>query len=170
MLAAGCSSVDCPLNNSVYSYYGLYKADGTADTLTDTLSIITVRLSPDQDPVLINRDTKVSALKVAMSYQNPQDVLYFVMHGSRSYNDTLETDSGTVVNTVVYSVGQTDTVVVTKTDEMHFESVDCNPSFFHTITGVTHTRNIIDSIVVKNPQVDYDSQTEHFSIYFRRLD
>ena len=149
LVLAGCTSIDCPLNSSVYSYYGLYKADGTADTLNDTLTIITRQLTPEQDPVLINQDTKVSRLKVAMSYDSPQDVLYFLMHGSRTYNDT---------------------VTVEKTDEMHFESVDCNPSFFHTISHVTHTKHVIDSIVIQNPKVDYDSQREHFRIYFRTLD
>ena len=63
-----------------------------------------------------------------------------------------------------------DTVTVEKIDEMHFESVDCNPSFFHTISRVTHTKHVIDSIVIQNPKVDYDSQREHFRIYFRTLD
>ncbi len=170
MLAVGCSSVDCPLNNSVYSYYGLYKPDGTADTLTDSLSIITMQHTPEQDAVLINQDTKVSSLRVAMSYNSPEDVLFFVMHGVRSYNDTLIVDNDTTVNVVNYRKEKVDTVVVTKTDQMHFESVDCNPSFFHTIAGVSHTHNVIDSIVINNPQVDYDSQTEHFRIYFRSLD
>ena len=40
LVLAGCTSIDCPLNSSVYSYYGLYKADGTADTLNDTLTIV----------------------------------------------------------------------------------------------------------------------------------
>ena len=170
MLVVGCSSIDCPLNNSVYSYYYLYKADGTPDTLSDSLSILTRRLTPEHDGVLINQDTKVSVLQVAMSYENPQDELYFVMHGTRSYNDTLVTDSGTFVNTITYRLEKMDTVVVKKSDEMHFESVDCNPSFFHTITDISYTKNIIDSIVINNPKVDYDSQTEHFRIYFRSLD
>lgn len=170
LVLAGCTSIDCPLNSSVYSYYGLYKADGTADTLNDTLTIITRQLTPEQDPVLINQDTKVSRLKVAMSYDSPQDVLYFLMHGTRTYNDTVIVDNDTTVNVVSYSVGLTDTVTVEKTDEMHFESVDCNPSFFHTISRVTHTKHVIDSIVIQNPKVDYDSQREHFRIYFRTLD
>ena len=170
MLVAGCTSIDCPLNNSVYSCYGLYKANGTADTLKDTLSIITLQLTPEQDAVLINQDTKVSQLKVAMSYNSPQDVLFFVMHGMRSYNDTVVVDNDTTINVVTYSIAKTDTVTVEKTDEKHFESVDCNPSFFHTISRVTHTKHVIDSIVIQNPKVDYDSQREHFRIYFRALD
>ena len=170
LIVVGCTSIDCPLNNSVYSCYGLYKANGTADTLHDTLTIFTLQHTPEQDPVLINLDTKVSALKVAMSYNSPQDVLYFLMQGARTYNDTVIVDNDTTVNVVTYSIQKTDTVTVDKTDEMHFESVDCNPSFFHTISRVTHTHNVIDSIVINNPKVDYDTQREHFRIYFRTLD
>ena len=167
---SACTSIDCPVQHTVLSYYAVYNADQETDTLSDSLSILTRRLTPEHDGVLINQDTKVSVLQVAMSYENPQDELYFVMHGTRSYNDTLVTDSGTFVNTITYRLEKMDTVVVKKSDEMHFESADCNPSFFHTITDISYTKNIIDSIVINNPKVDYDSQTEHFRIYFRSLD
>ena len=90
-------------------------------------------------------------------------------HDEATVSLTRTVDSVMVRETVVIRE-RPDTVTVEKTDEMHFESVDCNPSFFHTISRVTHTKHVIDSIVIQNPKVDYDSQREHFRIYFRTLD
>ena len=59
----------------------------------------------------------------------------------------------------------TDTVWIKKEDYPHFESVDCSAAFFHIITDVRYTRNYIDSIVIKNPSVTYDSKTVHFYFY-----
>ena len=58
-----------------------------------------------------------------------------------------------------------DTVWIKKDDYPHFESVDCNTTFFHTLTNVRYTRNYIDSIVINNPSVTYDSKTVHFYLY-----
>ena len=60
-----------------------------------------------------------------------------------------------------------DTVTVTKENHPHFESVDCSPAYFHTITAVSTTHNAIDSVVIKNPDVNYDTSKKHFYIYFK---
>ena len=43
LLFLSCSSIDCPMNNTVSTKYALYKSDGTADTLRDTLTVITLQ-------------------------------------------------------------------------------------------------------------------------------
>jgi len=58
-----------------------------------------------------------------------------------------------------------DTVWIKKEDHPHFESVDCNTVFFHTLTNVRHTRNYLDSIVIKNTSVTFDDETVHFKLY-----
>ena len=63
-----------------------------------------------------------------------------------------------------------DTVTVTKEDHPHFESVDCSPAYFHTLTGVSYTRNALDSVVIVNPDVNYDTSKKHFHIYFKHRD
>ena len=100
------------------------------------------------DSVLINQDTKVDSLMIPMSYVQAEDELHF----------QLTTTDGTTVN---------DTVKVKKTDHPHFESVDCNPAYFHTITGVSYTTHAIDSVVINQPNVTYDATTPHFRLYFR---
>lgn len=138
-LMAACSSVDCPLNNTVYTNYLL---QGPVQTLPDTLTITTMR-EDGLDSVLINRQVNTDSFSLPMSYGKPEDVLYFQTNHLR------------------------DTVWVEKTNEPHFESVDCGLNYFHTITGVRYTRHAIDSVVVINKSVNYDVSKKHFHIYFK---
>ena len=151
LLATSCSSIDCPLNSLVYTQYQLMTADGRADTLADTLTISTARMEGN-DSVLINKDFKVTEFSLPISYSQPQDV-FFV--------ETKDT---------VQKITRFDTITVVKEDHPHFESVDCSPSFFHTLTSVSSTNNAIDSVVIKNPDVNYDTTKKHFYIYFKHRD
>lgn len=140
---AGCSSIDCPLNNTVYMKIML---QGNNKPLTDTLSV-TTRKEVGKDSVYINRQVNTDSLMIPMSYKQDEDVLYFV------------------VNT---TTGRTfiDTVSIKKENQVHFESMECQPSFFHTITNVRTTHNFIDSIVINNKEVNYDATKPHFHLYF----
>jgi len=143
---AACSSINCPLNNTVYSSYMFYKAGGDKDTLTDYLTIWTER-SDGSDSVLINLDTNVDSFILPMSYVHESDLLYF------SFTDSVGT--------------RLDTVNVRKKDWPHFESPDCSATFFHEILGVDHSRNAIDSIVINNKNVNFDATKANFRIYYR---
>ena len=145
---AACSSIDCPLNSLVYTQYQLMNAVGRVDTLADTLTISTKR-TDGNDSVLINRSVRTTEFSLPISYSQPQDV-FFV--------ETIDTLTKTVT---------LDTITVEKVDRPHFESVDCSPSYFHTITAVGTTHNAIDSVVINNPDVDYDTSRKHFNIYFK---
>ena len=145
---AACSSIDCPLNSLVYTQYQLMNAAGRVDTLADTLTISTKR-TDGNDSVLINRSVRTTEFSLPISYSQPQDV-FFV--------ETIDTLTKAVT---------LDTITVEKVDRPHFESVDCSPSYFHTITAVGTTHNAIDSVVINNPDVDYDTSRKHFNIYFK---
>lgn len=149
IFVSACSSIDCPLNSLVYTQYQLMDGTGKVDTLKDTLTVSTNR-TDGSDSVLINRNVNTTELSLPISYSAGQDVFFFEL------KDTL-------TKTSVY-----DTVAVAKTNEPHFESVDCAPSFFHTITAISHTRHRIDSIVINNPEVNYDTSKKHFLIYFSK--
>ncbi len=139
VLLGACSSVDCPLNNVVYTNY---KLCGAVATLPDTLTISTTRVD-GLDSVLINRQVNTDSFSLPVSYGNAEDVLFFrTNHLS-------------------------DTVWVEKTNVPHFESVDCGLNYFHTITGVRFTRHAIDSIVINHKEVNYDASPKHFHIYFK---
>lgn len=146
LAATACSSIDCPVQNSVYTVYRAYKSDGTADTLRDTLTVATTRRD-GTDSVLLNRMINTTEFSLPISYTAPADTLLFFMEGKAGH--TL------------------DTVCVSKENTPHFESVDCNISYFHHITAVTHTGHAIDSIAINKPSVNYDASTEHFHIYFK---
>ena len=65
------------------------------------------------------------------------------------------------------SINYIDTIRIKKEDIPHFESVDCQASYFHTITDVSYTNDIIDSIVINNRNVNYDAKTTHFKLYLK---
>lgn len=146
-IMVGCTTFNCPLNNTVYTKY---KLGGDIKKLKDTLTISTTRIA-GTDSVLINRDVNVDSFMLPISYSQPEDILYFEMR------DTLHH---------IYI----DTIKVQKENFPHFESTDCGPSYFHKITGVTTTHNRIDSIVINHKDVNYDATKAHFIIYFGNRD
>lgn len=147
LMFTACTSIDCPVQNSVYTVYDLKKSDGlSADTLRDTLTISTTRFE-NNDTVLLNRSMNTTSFSLPISYTNDEDTLYFE-----------------VSNPEWHSI---DTVYIKKDNLPHFESVDCQVSFFHNILEVRTTHHAIDSIVINKKFVDYEQTTEHFHIYFK---
>ncbi len=139
LVVTACSSVDCPLNNTVYANYKLM---GTVTTLTDTLTISTAR-ADGTDSVLINQQVNTDSFSLPMSYGHDVDELYLK------------------ANSII------DTIWVEKTNSPHFESVDCGVAYFHTLKSVRYTRNVIDSIVINHHEVNYDATHKHFYVYFK---
>ena len=136
---AACSTIDCPLNNTVYANYVLR---GPVKPLPDVLTISTM-ISDGSDSVLINKQENTDSFSLPMSYNMPEDIL--VMQTNNLF----------------------DTIKVEKTNTPHFESVDCGVNYFHTITTVTYTRHAIDSVVIHHNLVNYDASQQHFYIYFK---
>ncbi len=145
-IITGCSSIDCPVQNTVYTVYRLYDSDGIETTLGDTLTIYTTRRN-GTDSILLNRSLNTKEFNLPISYNDNEDTLFFEV---KNKIETL-----------------TDTVYINKDNYPHFESVDCNASFFHDINSVKWTRHAIDSIAINKKSVNYDSATEHFHIYFK---
>ena len=146
VLLTACSSIDCPVESTVATLYQVRNSDGTELKLADTLTVATTRA--DGNDTLYNKGIGISEFTLPISYKHPEDVLVF------SFDNQNNND-----------LHVTDTVWVKKDDYPHFESVDCNAAFFHKIIDVKYTRNYIDSIVINNPSVTYDSQTVHFYLY-----
>lgn len=139
-----CSTIDCPVENTVSVQYEIRDKAGKELAITDSLSIVSTR--QDGDYVVLNRLSDKSSFSIPISYAYPEDVLYFCFK-------ILDKDSIVV-----------DTVCIEKDDFPHFESVDCNASFFHEITNVQYTRHYIDSLVLLNKSVTYDQTTVHFRL------
>ena len=141
LIVASCSSVDCPLNNTVYANYVLR---GPVTTMPDTLTILTHR-QDGTDSILINQQVNTDSFTLPVSYAQTEDVLVF------------------------HTGHLTDTVVIEKTNEPHFESVDCPATMFHTLQQVKCTHHRIDSVVINQNKVSYDAQKPHLLIYFKSL-
>lgn len=139
-----CSTIDCPLNNTVSTSY---KLKGALSTLADTLTITTPRMDGN-DTVVLNRAIKIDSFILPISYSRPEDVFYFTMTNAENKKFI-------------------DTVRVTKENFPHFEAVDCPAAVFHKINRVTFTHNAIDSVVINNQHVNYDATKAHFYIYFK---
>ena len=145
---SACSSIDCPLNNRTYASF---KLAGDVTKLVDTLTVSTPRNidNPEEDTVLINRLVDTDSLSLPMSYQRTEDIYIFTF-----------VQKDTELKTI-------DTLWVSKENEPHFESVDCNPVMFHTIKDVRFTQRAIDSIKVNYNKVTYNDAKAHFHIYLK---
>lgn len=139
-----CSTIDCPVENTVSVQYEIRDKAGKELSITDSLSVISTR--QDGDYVELNKLSNKSSFSIPISYSYPEDILFFCFK-------IIDNDSIIV-----------DTVCIKKDDFPHFESVDCNASFFHEITDVRHTRHYIDSLVLLNKSVTYDQTTVHFRL------
>ena len=145
---SACSSIDCPLNNRTYASF---KLAGDVTKLVDTLTVSTPRNidNPEEDTVLITRLVDTDSLSLPMSYQRTEDVYIFTF-----------VQKDTELKTI-------DTLWVSKENEPHFESVDCNPVMFHTIKDVRFTQRAIDDIKVNYNKVTYNDAKAHFLIYLK---
>lgn len=143
-MAAACSSVDCPLNNVVYAKYKLM---GNITKLDDALTIST-RRADGTDTILLNMQQQADSFKLPMSYGQATDELYL----------TRTTDTDTL----------RDTIWIDKTNEPHFESVDCGVNYFHTIKAVRASNGNIDSVKINHRNVSYDANQAHIYIYYRQ--
>lgn len=147
-----CDNLDCPLLNTVYTTYGFYDVkSGQRITLSDTLTV-----SPaNSDTILINQITGVNSIDLPMSFAGQSDTLLFRFCTSKNE---------------IY----TDTIIIAHTNEPHFESIDCSPAIFHTITGSELKKmttgsgtSIINHITTENTAVNYDPK-EHFKVYISK--
>ena len=152
MVIAGCSSIDCPLNNRVAAT--VKWADGNAALGNDTLTVSTLRSQAEgDDSVLVNKATAVDSITLPVSYSRTEDVYFFAL--------SLNTAEGGTAKQLC------DTVRIQKQNEPHFDAVDCSPTVFHTVTGASCTHNAIDSIQITNNHVTYNDAKAHFLIYFK---
>ena len=147
---AACTTIDCPVQNLVYTRYAFKKANGSADTLnTDTLWIMTTRVD-GTDTLLMNALCGSTAFdfNLQISYTQPEDEFYSLL------KDTA-------------GVMLLDTFRIKKENIPHFESVDCKVSYFHDLTGTATTHHAIDSITIHHKRVDYEVTNTHLYMYLK---
>jgi len=132
---ASCETYDCTLYNYV-GMYGSFYQDGKAVAIQDALTI-TISGS---NSVLLNQAANTSKVTLPLSFWQAEDTLVFHVNGIQ------------------------DTVWITKTNLVHYESPDCPMTLFHTIQDVRSTHKFIDSITITRPSVNYET-TENLQIH-----
>lgn len=147
LLALGaCSSIDCSIDNVVASQYQFRRSSGLDTLKTDTVTITAARTIGDT--ILYNKGTGITAFSLPTSYDGDADILYFHLVDT-AHNEWR------------------DTISVQKSNQLHLESVECSPQYYHTLLSVSHTNNIIDSIVINEPNVTNDATKQNLYIYLR---
>ncbi|MDD6895861.1 MAG: DUF6452 family protein [Prevotellaceae bacterium] len=146
LVLGACTSIDCPVENNVATQYRLLKSDGTQDTLRDTITVM-IRKAKGNDTILLNKSVDTQSFQLPISYTNDIDTFTIIRTG---------TD---------YEVK--DTLLLEKTNLPQFESVDCKLVYFHDVLSMKHTCHGIDSILINKVRIDYDTNAEHFYIFFK---
>lgn len=133
LLFGACGGEDCVINNTVAVTMNFYSAAGNAVMLNDELTVSIVR--PENDSIVLNRKSSATGVDIPLGYANACDtfVLRFGM-----------------ANIV-------DSVFIHHTNQPYFISLDCGTAMFHTITGTDCTHNVLQSVTVTNPEINYDA-------------
>lgn len=139
LLLAACESYDCTLYNHV-GCYGAFYQDSASVSFDDTLTITAGK----SGPVLLNKSVGTSRIVLPLSYWQDEDTLVLTVKGM----DYLFQD----------------TIWISKSNQVHYESPDCPTTLFHTIQGVRSTHEFIDSINVIRSSVNYE-QTNNLEIH-----
>lgn len=143
-----CSSEDCPINNTVQGKMVFYNSLGDAVSINAMLSMTVVR--PQGDSVILNKKTNATDVAFPLSYTNETDTFIYCY----DLNGTL----------VTY-----DTLYISHTNTPTLVSVDCGTAMFHTITAVSSTHTLIDTLIIKSPEVNYDER-ENIQVIYRTND
>lgn len=138
LLFAACESYDCTLFNYV-GMYGTFYKDGVPVAINDTLTITACGAKA----VLLNQSVGTAKLNLPLSYWQDEDTLVFTVKGD-----------GYVLQ---------DTVWITKTNQVHYESPDCPTKVFHGIISVRSTHEFISTINISRSSVNYET-TENLQI------
>lgn len=147
--SGGCDTFDCPLNNTVFATFGFYsQTDGVLSSvrLVDSLTVT----AGGSDSILLNRQYNMSSIELPVSYTGETDTL--ALRFSNAEQQVTR-----------------DTIWITKTNHEHYESPSCPSSMFHTITNIRCTRRVVDTVLLVNPNIDYNGN-ENIQIVFRSTD
>lgn len=139
---ASCSGEDCPINNTVAGKMKFYNHLGDAVAINGTLSVSVVR--PQGDSVVLNLQSNAAEVTFPLSYKHETDTFIF------DYN------SGTAYDTLYIGHTNIPTLV----------SIACGTAMFHTLTTAHSTHNVIDTLIIKSTEINYDER-ENIQVIYR---
>ena len=140
-----CSGEDCPINNTVQGKMVFYNQLGDAVSFGGTLTVSVVR--PQGDSVVLNQKVNASEVLFPLSYTHRTDTFVF------------DYENGAARDSLYISHTNTPTLV----------SIDCGTAMYHTITAVSSTHHVIDTLILKSPEVDYDER-ENIQVIYHTAD
>ena len=140
-----CSGEDCPINNTVLGKMAFYNEYGDAVAINGELTVSVVR--QQGDTVVLNRKANASEVLFPLSYAHERDTLIFcyVINNNWMLYDSLYISHANIPTLV---------------------SVDCGTAMFHTITSVSSTHNVIDTLILTSSKVNYDER-ENIQVIYR---
>lgn len=143
-----CSGEDCPINNTVQGKMTFVSHLGDPVAIANaTLSVSVVR--PQGDSVILNKKQKAADVTFPLSYTHETDTFIFC------YNL-----DGEVIYDSLY-IGHTNTPTLV--------SIDCGTAMFHHITSASSTQYLIDTLILKSSEVNYDER-ENIQVVYRTAD
>ena len=143
-----CSGEDCPINNTVQGKMTFVSHLGDPVAIANaTLSVSVVR--PQGDSVILNKKQKAADVTFPLSYTHETDTFIFC------YNL-----DGEVIYDSLY-IGHTNTPTLV--------SIDCGTAMFHHITSASSTQYLIDTLILKSSEVNYDER-ENIQVVYHTAD
>lgn len=151
LFVAACQNISCPLDNVVMLSVGTY-ADGESVRVGDTLTVTMA----GTDSVLLNRLCNFNSFQVPLRQQ-----------ASGTLTDTLFLHWSLSVPAGEEAEERVDTLFVEHACRIHFESIDCPSTVFHDVKTAGCSHQMLDSVSISNPLVDYEHYENlrlHFSV------
>ena len=139
---SACSGDDCPINNTVMGKMAFYNQKDEAVVLVGTLTVKVVR--PQGDSVVLNQMSNAAEVRFPLSYAHTTDTLIF------DYSNGMACDS----------------LYISHTNTPTLVSVDCGTAMYHSITSVRSTHQLIDTLILKSSEVNYDER-ENIQVIYR---
>lgn len=135
---------DCGIENVAYNKIGFYcVSDDNKESKYEFPDTLSVSLMVNGiDSIVVNHIFNIDNLKLPMSYTNECDTVIF--H---------------------YAEDHTDTIYVKHENIQFYISMECGTVMYHKLTGIEHTKNYIDSVVIANKNVKFDYD-ENIKVYF----
>ena len=144
LLLTACNGTDCVINNTVRATALFYSEEGRPVQVTDTLTVSVCR--PQGDSIILNRKRGATEFTFPLSYGGEVDTM--VLH---------------------FAYGVKDSLFIRHDNTPYFVSLDCGTAMFHRITDVRCSHRLLHSVVISEPQVNYNEQ-ENLQILFRAAD
>ena len=145
-LTQSCSESDCPLTTTSMARFDFLDSK-THQSVSFTEGVTVAGIVTEGDTLLIDTvfNQAQTYMSVPLSYT---DKTTFVMHYSETLRDTIE---------------------LTHRNVPFVSGIECSPMMFFEVEALRYTTNVLDSIILINPEIN-NEEKKNFNIYYRTAD